>query len=55
MSISERLRDRGYDICICFDDLIESISNNMINAGDTINNKNNSENSVHTNSNNVSL
>ncbi len=21
VSISERLRDRGYDICICFDDL----------------------------------
>jgi len=30
-------------------------TNKMINAGDIINNKNNSENSVHTNSINVSL
>jgi len=33
----------------------ENVANKMINAGDTTNNKNNSKNSVHTNSINVSL
>lgn len=30
--------------------IIESISNSIINAGEMINNKNNNENNVHTNS-----